>query len=51
MTNTKHKGASKRDSISLVKKAVREIEEEISWLRAKQQGLEKALSILLGEGP
>jgi hypothetical protein len=51
MTERTRKGLSKRDSISLVKKAVRDIEEEISRLRAKQQGLEKALSILLGEGP
>lgn len=45
------RGISKRETIRLLKQAINNIELEISRLRAKQQGIEKAMSILLGEGP
>lgn len=49
----KHKGRSisKREAIRLLKRNISEIEMEIAGLRQKQQGMEKALSILNGEGP
>lgn len=45
------KGISKRESIKLLKENIRGIDVEITRLRAQQQGMEKALSILKGEGP
>jgi len=42
---------SKRDAVSKLKARIREINVEISHLRARQQGLEKALAILQGESP
>jgi hypothetical protein len=47
----KARGISKIEAIRLLKQASRDIDFEIALLRARQQGIEKAMSILLGEGP
>lgn len=43
-------GISKNSAIKLLKQRIWDIEMEISGLRHRQQGMEKALSILNGEG-
>lgn len=42
---------SKRDAVRMLKQQVKDVEMEITKLRMKQQGLEKAINILMGEGP
>lgn len=47
----KVRGISRAEVARLLKENIRNIDVEIAGLRARQQGLEKALSILKGEGP
>lgn len=47
----KARGISRAEVARLLKENIRNIDVEIAGLRARQQGLEKALSILKGEGP
>jgi hypothetical protein len=47
----KARGISRAEAIRLLRQASRDIDFEIALLRARQQGIEKAMSILQGEGP
>jgi hypothetical protein len=51
MSKERARSISKREAVKVLKRRIMEIEVEVAALRQRQQGMEKALSILNGESP